>query len=127
MQRAVTRGLGMAALLCAVALPAHAADLEAAKKQAKRSCGTCHSFKKKDTPRQGPSLWGIVGREAGAEEAFSYSDPFLAALEGKIWTRASLDAWLADPKALAPGTVMLYQQGNPDKRALILDYLETLR
>ena len=127
MLRAVTKLLATVGLCWAVMLPAHAADLDAAKKQAKRSCGTCHSFKKKDTPRQGPGLWGIVGREAGAEEGFSYSDPFLAAREGKIWTRASLDEWIADPKALAPGTVMLYQQRNPDKRALILDYLESLR
>ncbi len=127
MPRLVMMILATLALCGAMTVPVSAADLEAAKKQAKRSCGTCHSFKKKDTPRQGPSLWGIVGREAGAEEGFSYSDPFLAARDGKKWTRASLDEWIADPKALAPGTVMLYQQRNPEKRALILDSLESLR
>ena len=51
--------------------------------------------------RLGPSLAGIVGREAGSAEGFGYSGAM--AQSGVVWDEASLDAFLADPAGFMPG------------------------
>lgn len=102
-------------------------DLAAAKKLAFNHCGVCHTFNASEPARQGPNLHGIVGRGAGMVEGFAYSDAFRKALAGKTWDAALLDRWLADPQAVAPGTVMLYKQDDEDKRALLIRFLDSLQ
>jgi cytochrome c len=102
-------------------------DLTAAKKLALNHCGVCHTFVAGEPARQGPNLYGVVGRGAGTVEGFAYSDAFRKALAGKTWDAALLDRWLADPQAVAPGTVMLYKQDDEDKRALLVRFLESLQ
>lgn len=114
----------------AIAIPAASADsvdFKAAEAQFKKSCGTCHVAAPDAGPRQGPNLFGVVGREAGAVEGFKYSPAFVAGEAGIVWDEGTLDRWLADPQSVIPGSIMPYKQSDPDKRRLIIDYLKTRR
>jgi cytochrome c len=72
----------------------------------------------------GPTLTGVVGREAGTVPGYQYSRAFLAALRGVVWTRATLDRWITDTREWVPGAFMVYRQPDPEIRARIIDYLE---
>jgi cytochrome c len=109
------------------AASAEGADLAVAEAQFKRSCGTCHVAATDAAPRQGPNLFGVVGRQAGRVGNFKYSPAFLAGGSGIVWDEGTLDRWLADPQSLIPGSVMLYKQPDPDKRRLVIEYLKTRR
>lgn len=102
-------------------------NLGAAEAQFRKSCGTCHLATPDAKPRQGPNLFGIVGREAGTVPGFSYSAAFAAGDGGIVWDESTLDRWLADPQTVVPGTTMLYKQADPDKRRLVIEYLKTRR
>ena len=87
-------------------------------------CAVCHS----DTAGKngiGPSLFGVVGRDAGLAPGFKYSAAMKAA--GK-WTPEKLDAFIAAPKTAVPGTTMPFG-GMKDaaKRADLVAYLATLK
>lgn len=117
--------LGLIGLLPALTAVAVADDLSAAEAQFKKSCGTCHVAEAGAGPRQGPNLFGVVGRAAGSVEGFNYSPAFVAAKSGIVWDEQTLDRWLTDPQAVIPGAVMPYKQADPDKRRLVIEYLET--
>lgn len=102
-------------------------DLAVAKKLALNHCGVCHTFEAGEAVRQGPNLWGVLTREAGTADGFTYSDGFRKALGGKRWDAALLDRWLADPQSVAAGTVMLYKQDDAEKRAALIRFLESLQ
>lgn len=94
-------------------------------------CSACHDLENR--PRSsaadgtlgkiGPHLNGVFGRKAGSLKGFTYSDALRKA--GISWNAETLDAWLRDPAAVVPGTLMAFP-GIPaaaDRRAL-LRYLE---
>ena len=90
----------------------------------KQQCATCHTTNLSDPIRQGPSLFGIVGRRAGTADGFHYSSGF-----GKadfVWDDARLDAWMTNPQEVLPGSVMAYRQAKPEIRAAIIAYLKEL-
>ena len=88
-------------------------------------CAVCHGVEKGDAAEIGPNLWGVAGAKAGSRPGFAYS----AALKksGIVWNARTLDAWLADDQKLAPGTTMPNQAVQPADRAVIIQYLLTLR
>ena len=86
------------------------------------NCGTCHVISPTPSPRQGPNLYGVIGRPAGKLKGFVYSKALARAQF--TWRRDKLDAWLADSARLVPGSVMPYRQPDPALRAAIIDYLE---
>jgi cytochrome c len=124
--RAVAIGTMLGAL-CTAGSAGAQDELAAAQKLALNHCGVCHTFAAGEPVRQGPNLHGVVGRGAGTVEGFAYSAGFRKGLAGKTWDAALLDRWLADPQAVAPGTVMLYKQDDPDNRALLVRFLESLQ
>lgn len=88
------------------------------------ACRTCHSVKAGDN-RLGPSLAGIVGKKAGAQEGFNYS-PVLK--DGAItWDEKTLDGFIADPEAVAPGNTMKPYTGMTaaEDRAQIISFLKS--
>ena len=102
-------------------------DVAAGRKLALNQCGVCHAFKAGEPGRQGPELFGVIGRNAGSVAGFGYTDAFTKALGGKPWDATLLDRWLTDPQSVAPGTIMLYRQDDPEKRALLIRYLGSLQ
>ncbi|MCS0631230.1 cytochrome C [Telluria mixta] len=89
----------------------------------KNSCAYCHTFSKGGPNGQGPNLYGLIGRKAGTAPGFEYSPAFLKALEGKVWTKELLDAWLSDTQKVAPGTLMTYFLDDPKLRKKIVGYM----
>ena len=88
----------------------------------KNQCGTCHVVQSGGPPRPGPNLASVVGRKAGSVPGFKYSAAF-----GKgvfAWDEARLDAWLTNPQAMLPGTIMVYRQANPATRKALIDWLK---
>lgn len=90
-----------------------------------RACGTCHTAVKDGEHRQGPNLWNIFNAKSAARQGFAYSAALAAA--GVTWTEENLERWLEDPAEMIPGSVMAYAQRNPERRALIIDFLKTLK
>jgi cytochrome c len=90
----------------------------------RQQCATCHTSNLTDAVRQGPSLFGIVGRRAGAVDDFHYSAGFAKA--DFSWDDARLDAWISNPQQVIPGSVMAYRQARPEVRAAIIAYLKEL-
>ena len=90
----------------------------------KQQCATCHTTNASDPARQGPTLFNIVGREAGTIDGFRYSAGFATAKFK--WDEQKLDAWLTDPQAVIPGAVMPYRQAKSEIRTAIVSYLKEL-
>ena len=107
--------------LAALIASANAAKGE---KTAKR-CATCHDFTPGGPNKVGPNLWAILGAGQASREGFVYSSA-LSDLGG-TWTYAEMDAFLADPKAYAPGTRMNFKGiKKPAGRADLIAYLRGL-
>ena len=87
-------------------------------------CRQCHTTKKGDN-RLGPSLFGVVGRKAGAVQGFPYSDALKTS--GIVWDEATLDKWIANPDAVITGHWMKPYTGIADEgvRAAIIKFLKT--
>jgi len=87
-----------------------------------RVCAACHSLEP-GQHKTGPSLAGVLGRKAGAEEGFHRYSPALKGAD-VVWDEAALDAWIADPQAFLPGNRMVFR-GLPDAtmRADLIAYL----
>jgi cytochrome c len=90
----------------------------------KQQCATCHTTSLSDPVRQGPNLFNIVGRPAGKADGFRYSAGFAEA--NFVWDDARLDAYLTNPQATVPGSIMAYRQPKAETRAAIIAYLKEL-
>jgi cytochrome c len=86
-------------------------------------CRTCHVTKEGDH-RLGPSLAGVLGREAGAAEGFAYSDAMADA--DIVWDEASLDRYIENPDAVVPGNNMKPYSGiaSPEEREKVIAHLK---
>ena len=121
------RRLSAAAFVAAAlwASQADAADADAGARVFKSQCATCHAVTAGKN-LVGPSLAGVVGRKAGDVAGFRYSTANKAA--DFVWDEAKLDPYLANPKAVIPGTSMLYSGlKNDEQRADLIAYLATLQ
>ena len=89
-------------------------------------CLTCHSAGQGEPAKIGPNLFGVYGAEAGSRPGYEYSDAMKNA--GFTWTPDKLDAYLAAPMKVVPGTKMAFA-GLPDPgaRRKVIDYLATLK
>ena len=112
------------AALCAG--PAFADDGDpAAGKTAFGKCAPCHSVKEGEN-KIGPSLYGVVGRPSHSIETLNYSAPMKA--YDVTWDVPTLDHYLVDPRAVVPGTKMIFiGLKKDDERANVIAYLETLK
>ena len=116
--------LGLVTSLVLGANPTLAADVEAGKVAFKK-CALCHTTEQGKN-KIGPSLFGVVGRKSASVDNFSYSE----AMKNfdHTWDTETLDTYLADPRAVVPGTKMIFP-GIKDKteRDDVIAYLETLK
>lgn len=85
-------------------------------------CRQCHVVEP-GVNRVGPSLAGIVGRDAGSVDGFNYSKA--NAESGIVWTEEKLFQYLEDPRGVVVGTKMIFN-GLPkaQDRADIIAYLK---
>jgi cytochrome c len=120
---ALILGLGAIGSMAAPAL----ADPAEGQKVYTRNCVACHTINATAARRVGPTLFGIVGRKTGSDEGFPRYTP--ANKNANLtWDRATLDKYLADPKAVIPGTNMTFVGvRRAEERNDLIDYLETLK
>ena len=110
-----------------LAMPTQSADdLQADRQLAINQCHQCHTFDVGEPHGQGPNLFGLIGRKAAAVEGFRFSKGYEEAMAGKIWDTALLEQWLTDTLSVAPKTTMVYWQDDPNKRASLIRFLESL-
>jgi cytochrome c2 len=86
-------------------------------------CSLCHSVMAGDEGNQGPALNGVVGRRAGSVPGYSYSKSMRAS--SQLWTKKSLDRFLADPAQFVPGTSMPVNVADAADRADVIAFLAT--
>ncbi|HUZ13706.1 MAG TPA: cytochrome c family protein [Caulobacteraceae bacterium] len=110
------------ALLAQLPSPYRSADLSNG--QAKIAiCLSCHTLTQGGADMTGPNLWGVFGRKAGSEPGFAYSDAMKGA--GWIWDADRLNTWIADPRAVLPGTKMTFVGlADPTDRRDVIAYLK---
>lgn len=102
------------------------ADVKAGEAQLKK-CTACHSFDKGGKNGVGPNQWALVGRPIASMAGYSYS-PALVAMKDKKWDVQALSDFLAAPKKYAPGNKMSFAGiKNPQDRANLIAYLNTLK
>jgi len=88
-------------------------------------CRSCHGgTARADTP-MGPSLAGIIGRNATTQASGVHSRALIDS--AIVWDRDSLRRFLADPPRAVPGTIMPVRVEDPAELERLLDFLETLR
>jgi cytochrome c len=89
-------------------------------------CRECHSFVKDDN-RLGPSLYGVVGRKAGTEPGYDFTQSMKDS--GVTWDVATLDKWIADPGSVIPGNGMSPPYSGIDDAAIrerIIAFLKSI-
>jgi cytochrome c len=108
-----------------ISISAHAAGDPVKGEQIFKKCAICHSVGPDAKNKIGPVLNGIVGRKWGAMTDFAYSNDIKAgATDGKVWDEQTLDAYLTNPKKLAPKGKMVFPGlSNPQDRADVISYL----
>jgi cytochrome c len=70
----------------------------------------------------GPRHRGVFGRKAASLPDYDYSDALKSA--NIVWNEETLDKWLTDPQAVAPGAKMFFHLDNPQDRADVIAYLK---
>jgi cytochrome c len=83
------------------------------------ACQDCHSLDKNDV---GPRHRGVFGRKAASLPDYEYSDALKSA--NIVWNEETLDKWLTDPQAVAPGAKMFFHLNNSQDRADVIAYLK---
>lgn len=84
-------------------------------------CAACHSRNAAAPQRMGPNLHNVVGRKAGSNPGFDYSPALRASTI--TWDAKQLDAYLAAPGKLVPGTRMLIAVPDATRRQALIEYL----
>ncbi|MDE0800167.1 MAG: c-type cytochrome [Rhodospirillaceae bacterium] len=89
-----------------------------------RKCQSCHTFAAGERNGTGPNLHNIVGSNLASRDRgdFKLSDSILAGAD--VWTYDALNAYLEDPKSVAPkGTMSFIGLRKPKDRASIIKFL----
>lgn len=106
--------------------PAAPASPERARQQAMQRafelCAGCHTVKAGGIHRFGPNLHGVLGRRAGSLPGYGYSDAMRRA--DFVWSAQTLDTFLQSPSHMVPGTRMYNAFPSPERRALVIAYLQ---
>ena len=106
--------------------PAAPASPEQARQQAMQRafelCAGCHTVKAGGIHRFGPNLHGVLGRRAGSLPDYGYSDAMRRA--DFVWSAQTLDTFLQSPSHMVPGTRMYNAFPSPERRALVIAYLQ---
>ena len=99
---------------------AMAADVAAGETVFNQKCKVCHQIGEGAKNFVGPVLNGLIGRKTGSVADYSYSDANKDS--GITWDEATLNVYLANPKAKIPGTKMIL----PDCRRTTIGIISSL-
>jgi cytochrome c len=100
---------------------AQAGDPESGK-DVYKVCRACHQVGPGAKNGIGPTLNGIVGRQAGTIAGFTYSEANTqAGAKGVVWTEDNLFKYLENPANFMPGNKMVFAgvKNETDRRDLI--------
>lgn len=92
-----------------------------------QACAACHAVAPNAPPGLGPNLHGVYGRRAATQPGYSnYSQGLRQS--GVVWSHRSLQRFLENPAAIAPGTTMPPAAGmSAAERDEVISYLAQLR
>lgn len=89
----------------------------------KTKCAQCHTVDKGGAHKQGPNLNGMIGRQSGLAEGYSYSKANKES--GVVWEDQSLFDYLLNPKKYMKGTKMVFAGlKKPKERQDLIAYLK---
>ena len=97
---------------------------DAGKAVFQKVCFTCHTADKGGAVKQGPNLFGVVGRKAGTVAGFQYSK---CVGEKPEWSDETLNSFLWKPSADCKGTKMAMAGLKDKDRADIIAFLKSLK
>lgn len=106
--------------VCQPAAAQERGDAERGATLYQQRCGACHSL---DANRVGPMHRGIYGRQPASAPGFQYSVALRRLTVA--WDAGTLDRWLTNPTAMAPGTAMGIRVPQEQDRADIIAYLRS--
>ncbi|PSL19443.1 ankyrin repeat domain-containing protein [Shimia abyssi] len=93
-----------------------------------KGCESCHGAPSpsKEPGKNGPNLWGVLGRPIASDPNFTYSS-FLHELDS-VWDEDTLNNYIASPYQYVPGTTkIMFGFESESDRAAVIAYLSTLR
>ena len=92
----------------------------------KAKCATCHTCNEGGPNKQGPNLFGILGKTAGTIAGFGYTAATKNA--GHEWNDQTMFDFLTNPKKFIKGTSMAFPGFKKEQdRADVVAYLNTLK
>lgn len=87
-------------------------------------CAACHTIGAGGQSLAGPNLHGIIGRAVASNPRFGYTQALID--HGGRWNAVRMDAWLAAPAGVVPGTRMAFAGvRDPMERADLIAYLQS--
>lgn len=91
-----------------------------------KQCKVCHQIGPGAKPSVGPEQNGVYGSVAGTRPGFNYSAAMKQAGEkGIVWNDETLNKYLENPKAIVPGTKMIFVGlKNEQDRLDVIAYLK---
>ncbi len=97
-----------AIVVCTLSLVsiAHAAGDAAAGEQSFKKCLPCHSIGPGAKNKVGPELNGLDGRKTGTAPNYNYSSANKNS--GLTWNKETFEKYISDPRAMIPGTKMIF-------------------
>jgi cytochrome c len=101
----LTRSIAFAITVAGLVGEARAQD-PAAGEKVFAQCRACHQVGPSARNVVGPVLNGLFGRKAGTVEGYSYSP--VNKNSGVTWDDAVFAEYIRDPRAMMPGTKMIY-------------------
>jgi cytochrome c len=114
--------LAMAAWAGSAAGALAAGDAAEGEKIYNQKCAVCHKIGEGAKNFVGPELNGLIGRKTGSAPGYNYSDANKSS--SITWDEATLNEYLANPKAKIPGTKMVFAGLSKDSdRENVIAYL----